>query len=90
VDFPSSLRRGSSLPRVVTFVDNCEVEKIAAKREVEMLNGPLFERCRFEGRKLVDCDGNSRDWRNRLERAEFLIAEPNLTWIPRLDYCLRV
>lgn len=46
---------------VVAFVGDGKVEDIAAEREVKVVNGPSLERCRFQRRKVVNCDRNGFD-----------------------------
>jgi hypothetical protein len=61
VDVVTGFGGGGSLAGVVTFVDDCEMEEIAAEGEVEMVDVPSFERSRFQRGKSVDCDGNGCD-----------------------------
>jgi len=61
VDIVTGFGRGGSLAGVVTFVDDGEMEKIAAEREVKVVDVPSFERSRFQRGKGVDCDGNGCD-----------------------------
>lgn len=58
VDVVAGLGRGGALPGVVALVDDGEVEEVAAEGEVEVLDGPLLEGLRLEGREAVDGDGD--------------------------------
>lgn len=61
MDFPAILTGGGSLAGVVSLVDDGGVEKVTAKRKVEMFRRPLLEGYRFERWKAVNREGNSRD-----------------------------
>lgn len=58
VDVVAGFAGCRALASVVAFVDDGMVEDVAAEGEVEMFDGPLLEGSRFEGGKVVDCDGN--------------------------------
>lgn len=58
VDVVAGLGGCGALSRVVALVDDGEVEEIAAKGKVEVLDGPLLEELRLEGREAVDGDGD--------------------------------
>lgn len=61
VNFVTGFRRGGSLARVVTFVDDGEVEDVATEREVQMVHRPLLEGGWFEGGEGVNGERNGRD-----------------------------
>lgn len=44
MDLVAGFAGGSALPSVVAFVDDGVVEDVAAKREVEVVNGPFLDR----------------------------------------------
>lgn len=58
VDVVAGLGGCGALPGVVALVDDGEVEEVAAEGEVEVLDGPLLEGLRLEGREAVDGDGD--------------------------------
>lgn len=58
VHVPAGFGGRGALAGVVAFVDDGEVEEVAAEGEVEMLDGPLLEGLRLEGREAVDGDGD--------------------------------
>jgi len=58
VDFPAGLGGGGALAGVVAFVDDGEVEEVAAEGEVEVFDGPVFEGDGFEVGEGVDGDGD--------------------------------
>jgi hypothetical protein len=62
VDVVAGLGGGGALARAVALVDDGQVEEIAAEGEVEVLDGPLLEGGRLEGREAVDGEGDGRDW----------------------------
>ena len=54
MDFVSCFGGGGALSSNVALVDDGKMQKIATKRQVEMLNRPLLERFWFEVGKIVD------------------------------------
>lgn len=61
MDVVACLGGGGALARVVAFVDDGEVEKIATKGEEEVIDGPLLKRNGFQRGEAVDAERDGED-----------------------------
>jgi hypothetical protein len=51
----SALRRRGALPCVIPLIDDCAMQYVSSRRQIQVICGIRFEAEGLEGRKLVNC-----------------------------------